>query len=123
MGPRGARPTSGVEEAFGGVTWRSFRRRPTSIPGTISPADVGGKTAPALSLTVYAVCRICRARPLVPTDAHRDQRLLPPPGRVGARAGTPGGATGGTPPRPARNPPPAERCPRRPSRPAPGAVL
>src|SRR5439155_149160 len=64
MGPRGARPTRGVGKAFGGVTWRSFRRRPTSIPGTISPPDVGGKTAPALSLTVYAVCRICSARPL-----------------------------------------------------------
>src|SRR6266566_4054633 len=64
MGPRGARPTRGVGEAFGAVTWRSFRRRPTSIPGTISPPDVGGKTAPALSLTVYAVCRICSARPL-----------------------------------------------------------
>src|SRR2546429_180298 len=79
MGPRGARPTRGVGEAFGGVTWRSFRRRPTSIPGTISPADVGGKTAPALSLTVYAVCRICSARPLVLTEAHRDRRLVRPP--------------------------------------------
>src|SRR5437667_6550140 len=87
MGPRGARPMRGVGGAFGGVTWRSFRRRPTSIPGTISPPDVGGKTAPFLSLTVYAVCRICSARPIVPTDAHRDRRLVRPPGRVGVRVG------------------------------------
>src|SRR5438445_5476179 len=94
MGPRGARPTRAVEEAFGGVTWRSFRRRPTSIPGTISPPDVGGKTAPALSLTVYAVCRICSARRLVPTDAHRDRRLLWPPGRLGVVGGAPVHARG-----------------------------
>src|SRR3989454_886948 len=94
MGPRGARPTRGVGEAFGGVTWRSFRRRPTSIPGTISPPDVGGKTAPALSLTVYAVCRICSARPLVPTDAHGDRRLVWPPAGVGGRGGPPVAAPG-----------------------------
>src|SRR5438046_9850923 len=96
IGPRGARPTRGVGEAFGGVTWRSFRRRPTSIPGTISPPDVGGKTAPALSLTVYAVCRIGSARPLGPTDAHRDRRLVWPPGRVRLRVGASGDGTGDT---------------------------
>src|SRR3989449_426250 len=123
MGPRRARPTRGVGEAFGGVTWRSFRRRPTSIPGTISPPDVGGKTAPALSLTVYAVCRICSARPLVPTDAHRDRRLVWPPGRLGVRVGASGDATGDIRRRQARNPPPGERCPRRPSRHGLGGVL
>src|SRR5882672_2940981 len=87
MGARGARPTRGVGEAFGGVTWRSFRRGPTSIPGTIRPAAARGKTAPYLSLTVCAVCRICSARPNVPTDAHRDRRLVRPPGRVGVRVG------------------------------------
>src|SRR5258707_707112 len=87
MGARGARPTRGVGEAFGGVTWRSFRRGPTSLPGTIRPAAARGKTAPYLSLTVCAVCRICSARPNVPTDAHRDRRLVRPPGRVGVRVG------------------------------------
>src|SRR6266699_6491035 len=84
MGPRGAR---GVGEAFDGVTWRSFRRGPTSIPGTISPAAARGKTARFLRLTTCAVCRICSARPLVPTDAHHDRRIVWPPGRVGVRVG------------------------------------
>src|SRR5436309_2699381 len=87
MGPRGARPTRGVGEAFGGVTWRSFRRGSTSLPGTISPATARGKTARVFSLTVCAVCRICSARPLVPTDTHRDRRLVWPPGRVRVRVG------------------------------------
>src|SRR2546430_4077684 len=87
MGPRGARPTRGVGEAFDGVTWRSFRRGPTSIPGTISPAAARGKTARFLRLTTCAVCRICSARPLVPTDAQRDRRIVWPPGRVGVRVG------------------------------------
>src|SRR5438094_922307 len=69
MGPRGTRPTRGVGEAFGGVTCRSFRRGRTSTPGTISPAAARGKTTCRLSLTVCAVCRICKARPLLPTDA------------------------------------------------------
>src|SRR5205823_11178562 len=109
-------------DAFGGLTWRSSSRGPTSIPGTKSPACVGGKTAPALSLTVYAVCRICSARPLVLTDAHRDRRLVRPPGRVGVRVGASGDATGDIRRRQARNPPPGERCPRRPACPALGGV-
>src|SRR3989442_10508113 len=87
MGPRGARPTRGVGEASGGDTCCSFRRGRTSIPGTISQAAARGKTTCRLSLTVCAVCRICSARPLVPTDAHRDRRLVCPPGRVRVRAG------------------------------------
>src|SRR2546428_6890774 len=87
MGARGASPSGGVGEASGGDTCCAFRRGRTSIPGTISPAAARGKTARFFSLTVCAVCRICSARPLVPTDAHRDRRLVCPPGRVRVRAG------------------------------------
>src|SRR2546428_6431016 len=87
MGARGASPSGGVGEASGGDTCCAFRRGRTSIPGTISQAAARGKTTCRLSLTVCAVCRICSARPLVPTDAHRDRRLVCPPGRVRVRAG------------------------------------